>query len=184
MDPLYDDPQLRTLIDKHGELVLEPAEDPYRRMVVSIINQQLSTQSAAAIKERVFDRFDITPRNMLDADPDMLQEAGLSQQKIRYVKHAAEKFIEDDLTRERFADMGKEQAIEELTGINGVGTWTAKMFLIFVLGREDVFPVEDLGVRQGMQELYGIGSREAMVAKAEEWRPYRSIAALYLWKAT
>ncbi len=166
-----------------GEPTLEPADDPYNRLVVSIINQQLSTQSAAAIKERVFDRFEITPRHMLDADPVELRDTGLSRQKIDYIKHAAERFIEDDLTREQFADMADEDVVEELTGIKGIGTWTAKMFLIFVLGREDVFPVEDLGIRQGMEALYGDMSRQEMVEKAEEWQPYRSIAALYLWKS-
>ncbi len=184
MNPLYDDPQLQPLIDEHGELELEPADDPYQRLVVSIVNQQLSTQSAAAIKERLFDAFEITPETMLAADPDALQAVGLSQQKIQYVKSAAEQFTDDNLSPETFAAMSDDEVINELTAIHGVGVWTAKMFCMFVLGREDVFPVEDLGIRNGMQQLYGIDERSAMTAKAEEWQPYRSIASLYLWKVT
>jgi DNA-3-methyladenine glycosylase II len=184
MDPLYDDPQLRPLIDEYGELALEPADDPYRRLVESIVNQQLSTQSAAAIKERLFGTFDITPEAMLAADPDEKQAVGLSQQKTAYVKSAAEQFIDGELTRDTFAAMSDDDVIDELTEIHGIGVWTAKVFCIFVLGREDVFPVEDLGIRNGMQELYGITNRQDMVETAENWRPYRSIASRYLWKAT
>jgi DNA-3-methyladenine glycosylase II len=77
--------------------------------------------------------------------------------------------------------MSEEEVIEELTSIHGIGDWTAKMFLIFVLGREDVFPVEDLGIRRSMEELYDLESREEMREKAEQWRPKRSLASLYLW---
>lgn len=78
--------------------------------------------------------------------------------------------------------MSDEEVIEELTDIHGVGEWTANMFLIFVLGREDVFPVGDLGIRKAMEELYGEMSRSEMREKAEDWRPYRSLASLYLWR--
>lgn len=183
MEPLRNDAKLAPLIDEYGELTVEPADNPYERLVVSILNQQLSTQSAAAIKERLFDRFDVTPEAMLAVDEDVLQDVGLSRQKITYIKNAAEQFQEDNLSQERFAEMSDDEVINELTDIRGIGTWTAKMFLMFVLGREDVFPVEDLGIRNGMQELYGIDDRSDMVEKAEEWRPYRSIASLYLWRA-
>lgn len=183
MEPLRNDPGLQELIERHGELELVPAEDPFQRLVVSIVNQQLSTQSAAAIKSRLFDGFTITPDALLDADEDALREVGLSRQKIEYIKNAAERFIEDDLTPDRFQKMSDTEVIDELTQIKGIGVWTAKMFLIFVLGREDVFPVEDLGIRNGMTHLYGEMTQEDMATKAEDWRPYRSIASLYLWKA-
>lgn len=183
MKPLRNDPKLKPLIAEHGELTLEPAEKPYERLVVSIINQQLSTQSAAAIKERLFDQFAVTPDAMIAADNTTLRELGLSRQKIEYIKNAGEQFLADNLTPARFKEMSDEEVITELTDIRGIGVWTAKMFLMFVLAREDVFPVEDLGIRNAMTELYDLNERKPMREKAGEWKPYRSIASLYLWRA-
>jgi len=183
MNPLKSDEKLEPFIREHGDIELEPSEDPFERLVVSIVNQQLSTESAKAIKERLFDAVDVTPGAVLEADEDTLRQTGLSRQKVDYLKSAAERFIEDDLSREKFSGMTDEQVIEELTSIHGVGVWTAKMFLIFVLAREDVFPVEDLGIRRAMTRVYGIEDRKDMVDKAEEWRPYRSVASLYLWRS-
>lgn len=183
MDQLRTDPVLGKVIEKYGPLELEPAADPFERLIVSIVNQQLSTASAAAIRERLFDRFVIAPERLVDADETGLREVGLSHQKTEYIRNVSRAFLENDLTRESFVQMSNEEVIEELTAIRGVGVWTAKMFLMFSLGREDVFPVEDLGIRNGMTHLYGDLSREEMVEKAEQWRPYRSIAALYIWRS-
>ena len=182
-DLLRDDPKLGPYVEAHGELPLEPAEDPFRRLVVSIINQQLSTQSAAAIRDRLFERFAVDPETMLSADEDALREVGLSGRKIEYVRNIAERFEADRLSMATFETMDDEAVIEELTSIRGIGVWTAKMFLIFVLAREDVFPVEDLGVRRGMEALFGDLTRAGMRERAEEWRPYRSYASLYIWRA-
>lgn len=178
------DEELKELYEKYGEKELEKSENPFERILVSIINQQLSTQSAAAIKERFFEKFEIEPGNILDADEDEMNEVGLSSQKIDYMKSAAEHFIEDDLSPENlgFSNMSDEEVIDELTGIHGIGDWTAKMFMIFVLGREDVFPVEDLGIRRSMEEIYGLESRAEMREKSLEWSPNRSLASLYLWE--
>ncbi|MBS3760683.1 MAG: DNA-3-methyladenine glycosylase 2 family protein, partial [Halodesulfurarchaeum sp.] len=92
-------------------------------------------------------------------------------------------FDERNWSRDSFADLSDEAVIEELTEIRGIGPWTAKMFLQFGLGRSDVFPVEDLGIRQAVTELYGVESRAAMREQAEVWAPYRSIGSLYLWRA-
>lgn len=183
MDQLQTDPVLGEAVDEHGPLELEPAADPFERLIVSIVNQQLSTASAAAIRERFFEQFEITPESLVDADEDELREIGLSRQKIDYIHNAAQTFLEDGLTRKSFAQMSDEEVVEEMTAIHGVGVWTAKMFLMFSLGRKDVFPVEDLGIRNGMTQLYGDLSREEMVEKAEQWRPHRSIAALHIWRS-
>lgn len=183
MKELSQDKKLKPLIEEHADLTLERSDEPFQRLIVSIINQQLSTESAASIKEKVFDSFDITPENLIEAEEDKLSECGLSSQKIEYIKSASEQFIEDDLSSSSFSEMNDEEVIEELTEIHGVGVWTAKMFLITVLAREDVFPVEDLGIRRAMEELYGIEDRSAMKEKAESWKPYRSYASLYLWKS-
>ena len=182
MDPLYDDPVMAELIEKHGQVTVEPAEDVFRRMAVSIINQQLSSESAAAIRDRVFDRFEVTPDAMLAADAEELRELGLSRQKIEYVRNVARAYADNGYSVAYFADMTDEEVVAELTDIKGVGVWTAKMALMFCLGREDVFPVEDLGIRRGMETAYGIEDRGAMVEKAAEWAPYRSYASRYLWR--
>lgn len=183
MKELEQDSKLKPIIEEHGELELEHSEDPFRRLVISIINQQLSTESAASIKQKVFDNFEITPESLIDADERELSECGLSGQKIEYISSAAEQFLEDNLSSDSFADMTDKEVVEELTDIHGVGVWTAKMFLITVLAREDVFPVEDLGIRRAMEEVYGIEERSAMKEKAQDWKPYRSYASLYLWKS-
>lgn len=183
MDPLRNDPKMKSLVEKYGELELEPAGNPYERLVVSIVNQQLSTESAGAIVDRLLENFEVTPETMLEADESDLREIGLSSSKIDYIKNAAEAFREGDFIREGMSDLSDEEAIEQLTDIKGIGPWTAKMYLMFVLGREDVFPVEDLGIRKGFESIYGESTRKAMIEKAEDWSPLRSIASLYLWKA-
>ena len=182
-DHLRADPRLGPLVEEHGEIGLEPASDPFERLVVSIVNQQLSTASAAAIRDRLFERYEVTPRGLLDADEAGLRETGLSAQKVRYVRNVAEHFA-DGVTLADFEAMDDEAVVADLTEITGVGVWTAKMFLIFVLAREDVFPVEDLGIRRGMEAVCDAElSREEMRTRAEVWKPYRSFASRYLWRA-
>ena len=180
--PLEDDRVLGPYVDEHGPLTLEPADDPFERLVVSIVNQQLSTHAAATIRERLFASVEPTPSSLLSADEETLREAGLSAQKVEYLRSAAREFEERNLTHERFASMEDDAIIGTMTEIHGVGAWTAKTFLMFGLGREDVFPVEDLGIRRGMERLFGELTRAEMRTEAEAWQPYRSIASLYVWR--
>jgi DNA-3-methyladenine glycosylase II len=176
------DPVMADLIGTHGDLSLTPADDPFRRLVVSIVNQQLSTASADAIRERLFDHLgEVSPETVLAADRDALRDAGLSGTKVDYLRNAATAFRERDLSREALADRSNEAVVEELTAITGIGRWTAEMYCIFALGREDVLPLGDLAVRRGLEDLYGCDSREAMRSVAEPWRPYRSYATRYVW---
>lgn len=181
------DPKMDRLVDEWGPVTIEPADNEYRRLAVSIINQQLSTASANAVRERVFSVLDdgVTPTAVLDADETALQEAGLSSAKIEYLQSTATAFQERDLTREGLAGLGDGAVVDELTEIRGVGDWTARMYLIFVLGREDVLPLGDLAVRRGFEQVYGDGTdltREEMREIAEPWRPYRSYGTRYLWR--
>jgi DNA-3-methyladenine glycosylase II len=178
---LSSDDDLGPLVEAYGRLELDPAGDPFERLVVSLVNQQLSSTAAAAIRERLFDRFEVTPGALLAAGGDALRDVGLSRQKVGYVRSAAEAAREGRLDRARFADASDEAVIAELTDIQGVGVWTAKMFAMFALGRQDIFPVEDLGIRRAMESLCGDLDREGMRERADPWRPYRSYAALYLW---
>jgi len=177
------DPHLGPLVETHGELTVEPAEDLFERLVVSILRQQVSMASAAATRERLFAAVEVTPEGILAADEATLKDAGLSRQKTRYVRNVAERFVEADYDRETFAGMDDDAVRAELTSITGVGEWTANMQLLFSLGREDVFPVGDLGIRKGLRSLVEDDlSRAEMVEFAERWRPYRSYASLYLWR--
>lgn len=181
---LREDSHLGPLVTEYGPLTIEPADDFYRRFVISILRQQVSMASAAATRERLFEAVEVTPRGILDADPEVLRDAGLSRQKTEYVRNVAEAFVEEGYSRAYFADMTDAAVLAELTSIKGVGEWTANMQLMFSLGRPDVFPVGDLGIRNGMKTLFGEDlTRTEMVDLAERWTPYRSYASLYLWRA-
>jgi DNA-3-methyladenine glycosylase II len=175
---------LAPLVQTHGDLAIEPADDFFARFVTSIVRQQVSMASASAIEERLFAAVEVTPEGVLGADESVLRDAGLSRQKTRYVRNVAESFREHDYSQAYFAEMDDAAVVDELTEITGVGRWTAEMQLVFSLGRQDVFPVGDLGIRKGMRELYGDISREEMVERSEAWAPYRSYASRYLWRVT
>ena len=183
-DHLRDDPDIGPLVEEHGELSIEPADDLFERFVTSILRQQVSMAAAAATRERLFAAVEVTPAAILAADDETLRDAGLSRQKARYVNNVAAAFDEHDYSHDFFAGMPDDAVVEELTAITGVGDWTARMQLMFSLGREDVFPVGDLGIRKGMQALVDPEmTRAEMREHAERWAPYRSYASLYLWRA-
>lgn len=173
---------LAPLVESYGELTFGPAEDLFERLVVSVVNQLISTEAARTIRERLFERFEVTPEAMLAADEEALRDVGLSGQKVEYVRNIARWFREHDVTRERFTDMTDAEVVADLTEIRGVGDWTANMFLMFGLGREDVFPVGDLAIRRGMEDLFGEMTRGEMRERAEAWAPYRTYASLYVWQ--
>jgi DNA-3-methyladenine glycosylase II len=176
------DAVMADLMETHGPVTLTPADDEFRRLVVSIINQQVSTASAEAVRERVFARLEaVTPRAVLDADREGLRDAGLSGVKVDYIRNAATAFRDRDLSRAAFEGRSDEAVVGALTEITGVGRWTAEMYCIFALGRENVLPLGDLAVRRGLAELYDCDSRDEMRSVAEPWRPYRSYATLYVW---
>lgn len=184
---LQADPVMAELIRRHGPIQHEPADDEFERLCISIINQQLSTASASAIRERVFEQLGgiVSPDTILISDREELREAGLSRTKIDYLTNVAQAFREENLTRGGLSGHSDEEVIEELTAIKGVGEWTARMYLMFALGREDVLPLGDLGIRNGFQQIYADESdlsRAEMREIAEEWRPYRTYGVRYIWK--
>ncbi|MFP4627003.1 MAG: DNA-3-methyladenine glycosylase family protein [Natronomonas sp.] len=186
-DVLREDPVMADLVDRHGPIEVSPVEDEFRRLCTSIINQQLSTASASAVRKRVFDTLEghVEPETVLAADRSALKDAGLSDAKVEYVRNVAEAFSEQDLSREGLSGHSNDEVIEALTQIRGVGEWTARMYLIFALARPDVLPLGDLGVRNGIQQIYANGeelSRSEMRSIAEPWRPYRSYGTRYIWR--
>ncbi|MBP1988160.1 DNA-3-methyladenine glycosylase family protein [Halolamina salifodinae] len=187
-EQLREDEYLGPIVAEVGAVSLDAAEDAFQRLIVSILRQQVSMASAAATRERLFDAIEVTPAGIRAADEETLRDAGLSRQKTRYVNEIADAFHEHGWTREAFAAMDDDEVRETLTEIPGVGPWTADMFLLFVLARPDVFPVGDLGVREGLKTLvehHGEDpemTRGEMTAFAERWAPVRSYAALFLWQ--
>jgi DNA-3-methyladenine glycosylase II len=183
-EQLRADEYLGPLVAAHGPLDLEPATDFFERFVTSILRQQVSMASAAATRERLFDAVTVTPEGILAADDEVLRDAGLSTQKTRYVNNVAEAFLDREWSRAAFEEMDDDEVRAVLTDVTGVGEWTADMQLLFALGREDVFPVGDLGIRKGMETVFDAElTRAEMVDRAERWAPYRSYASLYLWRA-
>ena len=180
---LKKDPVKAKLIEVNEPIELSPHPDPFARLITSVVNQQLSVASARSIRNRLFEQFEITPIGILNATEDDLRSTGLSAQKVDYMFNIASAFKEG-LSTTKLHSMSDQDVIETLTKIRGVGVWTAKMFLIFVLARNDVFPIEDLGIRKAMDDLYpSLTTQSEMVKHAETWSPYRSYASRYLWTA-
>jgi DNA-3-methyladenine glycosylase II len=183
---------LRGLIDEYGaDGIYNPRERPaehYGALVRSIVGQQLSTKAARSIYLRLADRYGgrpPTPQEILADDPDEVRAAaGLSRAKVGFLRSLAEHVLDGSLELARLDDLPDEEVIAELVAVKGLGPWTAHMFLMFHLRRPDVLPVGDLGVRRAIKDLYGLESLPGpaeMELIAEPWRPYRTLACLYLW---
>jgi DNA-3-methyladenine glycosylase II len=185
------DPRFRPIIQRVGRCRLPDARTraPFAALVRAILAQQLSGRAAATIFGRVEALVDgaggLTPQAMLAADPTALRAAGVSRPKVAYLRDLAERVADGRLDLEAFERQGDEDVIAAITAVKGLGRWSAEMFLIFRLNRPDVFPVDDLGIVKGVQKLLGMKRRPAPVTMrraAEAWRPYRSVAAWYLWR--
>jgi DNA-3-methyladenine glycosylase II len=189
------DPVMRELI-KRGGGVLDLAgrrrgrpADAYGALVRSIVGQQLSTRAAATIYGRMTELWGgrtPTPRELLESDPEAIRAAGMSRPKVAYLRDLAEHVLSGELELDRLNELSDERITAELTAVKGLGVWTAHMFLIFHLQRPDVLPVGDLGVRNAIRREYKLDElpdAAAMTELAEPWRPYRSLASLYLWRS-
>jgi DNA-3-methyladenine glycosylase II len=189
------DPVLRGVIDavgpdNVGDIAARLSSDNYGALVRSIVGQQLSTRAATAIYGRLTDRYGgrtPTPQEVLDDDPNELRTAaGLSHAKVAYLQSLAKHVIDGSLQLDRLDELPDDQVIAELTAVRGIGTWSSQMFLMFQLQRPDVLPVGDLGIRRAFMAHYGFeklpGAAE-MEKIAEPWRPYRTLASLYLWRS-
>ena len=182
------------LIDHIGPLSVKARkrgrpDDAYGTLVRSITGQQLSTKAAATIYGRLTELFDgrtPTPEEIIDTDPAELRAIGLSNAKAAYLRDLAEHIVDGELPIEDLAQMPDARVIETLTAVKGLGRWTVDMFLMFHLGRPDVLPVGDLGIRKAIQLHYGLQELPKpaeMEQIAEAWRPHRTLASLYLWES-
>ncbi|HUR60915.1 MAG TPA: DNA-3-methyladenine glycosylase 2 family protein [Candidatus Thermoplasmatota archaeon] len=164
------------------------ADDGFAALVMSITHQQVSMAAGRSIHAKLIKVLGgkVTPRRVLNRTEQRLRSAGLSRAKATYVLDLADKTLRGDVEFARFPGMTDEAIIEELTSVKGIGTWTAKMFLLFHLQRPDVFAPEDLGLRLGVANAYGVPPEKAaakMEQMREKWSPYNSVGARVLWQS-
>lgn len=166
----------------------ERQNDPYRALIRAVVFQQLSGKAASTIHGRVLALFaekdHPDPEDILGASDEVLRGAGLSRQKIAALRDISQKRIEGVIPEARaLSKLSDEEVIERLTAARGVGRWTVEMYLMFTLGRPDILPVDDLGVRKGAEKLYARSfTPKELAAYGERWTPHRSAAAWHLWR--
>jgi DNA-3-methyladenine glycosylase II len=163
-------------------------DDGFAALVHSIIHQQVSLAAGRTISANTVKLLGgkVTPRRVLNRAPEQLRGAGLSRAKAAYILDLADKTLRGDVEFARFPEMGDSAIVEELVQVNGIGVWTAKMFLMFHLQRPDVLAPEDLGLRIAVANAYGIDPDEAadfMAERHPQWSPYCSVAARVLWQS-
>ena len=187
------DPRLAALIARSLRYNVKPAQSlrPFDALAESIAYQQLSGKAAATIFGRVRALYPrqkyLDPKKILATPDDSFRAAGLSRSKIAALKDLAAKTIDGTVPSARaIAQMSDEEIIVRLTEVRGIGRWTVEMLLLFDLGRPDVWPVDDYGVRKGFAKIFGrrkLPTPKQLMKFGEKWRPYRSMAAWYFWRA-
>lgn len=183
------DPVMRDLIKKAGPFTLKPRRDRFHALVGSIISQQISGRAADSIRQRLKQRLapdKISAESLLRLSPGELRKVGISPQKTTYLLDLATRVASGSLRLQRLSRLSDEEVIEALIQVKGIGVWTAQMFLIFSLGRLDVFPHDDLGVRVALRNLYGLDDlpdKHVSHRIATPWRPYASVGTWYCWRS-
>jgi DNA-3-methyladenine glycosylase II len=185
------DPSLSRSLSKSIEFGLRPGHSPYETLVEAVVHQQLSPKAAETILGRVMALYPGSripaPADLLNTPDARLRSAGLSQSKTRAVKDIAAKTLDGTVpSSKEIIALSNEEIIKRLTSIYGVGQWTVEMMLIFNLGRMDVFAADDYALRKSVSEVFNmeeIPTPKQLNAMSEKWRPYRTVASLYLWNS-
>lgn len=185
------DTVLARLIKQYGDCTLTPHTDYYAELVSSIISQQLSEKAAATIYRRFLELFNDklpTPEQIIETDAETIRKVGCSYGKISYMKDLAEHIVDGRLDLENVATMPDDEVIKQLVAVRGIGEWTAHMFMIFSLGRTQILPNTDLGIRKSIMLQYGLKELPTanimlQISLRNHWNPYESIASWYLWKS-
>lgn len=185
------DPVLAELIQRYPEPTFSQHTNYYEELVTSIISQQLSVKAAATIAGRFRDLFGDTfpsPQQLIEKDIETLRAVGLSRPKAGYIHDLAVKVIDGTVDFSTIDTLSNQEIINELTKVKGIGEWTVHMFLMFCMGRLNVLPVGDLGIRNGVAKLYNFQSvptpeEVAIIAKQNDWSPYESVASWYIWRS-
>jgi DNA-3-methyladenine glycosylase II len=188
---LSKDKLLKQVIDEVGHIKLKKGDLVYIRLIQSIVSQQLSVKAADTIFKRFLANYGSeipTPQQILDTSVDVLRAAGLSYPKASYLHNVARFELEHGMEFDKLERMTNEEAVTYLTQIKGVGRWTVEMLLMFVLAREDVFAIDDIGIHNAMAAIYKLNRRHKRFRKqilkiADAWSPYRTYACIYLWRS-
>jgi DNA-3-methyladenine glycosylase II len=181
------DPVMKRLTALVGRCTLRPGGDPFRALVRAVVAQMISTQAARAINARIEEALgQLCPDTVLTAGDERLRGLGLSWAKATSLTDLARRVHSGELPLAHLSKMEDDEVIERLVAVRGIGRWTAEMFQIFSLGRLDVLPVDDFGLRAGVRDQYALEElpgKAALRELAEPWRPYRSVATWYLWRS-
>lgn len=183
------DPVIGAIIKRVGACGLERRGQPYAGLLRAILFQQLAGPAALSIERKVLGHFAQRypkPEALLGTSDEQLRALGLSRQKIAAMRNVAAAFVSGDVRERSLFRLDDDTVITQLTAIKGIGEWTAHMILMFNLGRLDVLPVGDYGVRKGVQALYRLKelpNRATLTEIGERWRPYRSVASWYVWRS-
>lgn len=183
------DKVLAPVIAAAGLCTIMPHTDYYRELIDSIVGQQLSVKAAAAIRRRFVDLWSgdfPSPEQILQKNPEDLRAIGLSYAKAGYVRDIATHMLDSSLNFEKFDTMSNNDIAKTLVAVKGVGEWTAHMFLMFCMGRTDILPIGDLGIRNGIRSLYRLNDTPSPdqireIAERNQWHPYETIASWYIW---
>jgi len=183
------DKDLKTLIDHFGVITLKRRRNYFKSLLRSIIHQQLSGKAARTIENRFLELYNgnryPTPEEVLKTPAEAIQNVGISRMKTEYIRGLAKIIDDGDIRLEKLSELSNDEVGNVLKEVKGIGQWTVDMFLIFSLNRPDVFPLNDLGIQKGLMLLLGrqkILSQESMLSHSKKWKPYRTLASLYLWK--
>lgn len=185
------DPILAAFVKKYGPYTVKPHTDYYWELVDGIISQQISVKAARSIEQRFLALFDgklPTPEHLLGKTVEELRAVGLSNAKAKYVLDLAAHIADGRIKPDELPNLSNDEVITVLTAVKGIGTWTAHMFLLFALGRLDILPIGDLGLRIGIQKAYSLDhlptpTEVTQLAEDRNWHPYESIATWYVWRS-
>ena len=187
---LSKDKKFKKILELQAPFVLQPRKKVYLHLCSSIISQQLSTKVARVIFQRFLDLFgkkEPTAKEILEIPVEKFRSIGFSNAKAGYVHNVCKFFVDNKITDSKLDKMSNEEVVDLLTQIKGVGKWTVEMILMFTLGREDIFAVDDLGIQQAITKLYKLDAadkklmKEKMLLISSKWSPYRTYACMYLW---
>lgn len=182
------DPVLKKIINACGPLEVELSTDYFSFLSRSIIGQQLSNKVAFVIWNRLLSLMDgePSPKKLISLEDEKLREIGVSYSKIGYLKNLSSAVLNNEICLDNLDGIENEEIVKNLTKVKGIGQWTAEMFLIFCLGRRDVFSLGDGGLQRSIKWLYRLDEvpkRKQLMQISEKWKPYRTFASLYLWEA-
>lgn len=177
---------LKSLIEEFEEPRLSSRGDLFATLIKSIVGQQISVIAASAVWSRLFDLVgEVNPESILAKTHEELRQVGLSNRKVEYIVGIAEAWTEG-LGEIDWEQMSDEEVVQELVKLRGVGRWTVQMLLIFALLRQDVFPIDDIGLIRGMEKLYNSGNpleTSELYEISEKWIPYRTMGVWYIWRS-